>query len=361
MFNARKERSCFIIGPMKDMALRDQARLVRLAREVVRPILDGIERSDAEVRYKVQTPYDLGGDNIMQDVIHAIDRADIVIADLTDNNPNVFYELGITHALGRPCITVMEERQVKVEFDIQAYRVRKINLEENRYSEARDTLRGPLERAHQDVDWSRFENPVIDFFRAPITYISPAFSLAQGYYYNFVEPVVEAMMLHIGTRYIQQISIEKPSTVQEEENDILPDDIRKRLRLYVVVPDKIYHAKHVFVDKFRDQLPRAVIEGKGRSYTCFYRAEDHALIDIPTTIRQMEDAVKRRMRYDVRQESKEWIEVESQEIDRFLMNLILLIDSHRENPAFKNLIRLVRYNPDNPTPDLWWLHEIFDS
>lgn len=40
----------------------------------------------------------------MNDVLYAIDRADIVIADLTDSNANAFYELGICHALGRACM-----------------------------------------------------------------------------------------------------------------------------------------------------------------------------------------------------------------------------------------------------------------
>ncbi|MEJ2251158.1 MAG: hypothetical protein P8Y70_18145 [Candidatus Lokiarchaeota archaeon] len=34
---------------------------------------------------------------IMDDVINSIKRADIIIADLTGRNPNVFYELGRAH------------------------------------------------------------------------------------------------------------------------------------------------------------------------------------------------------------------------------------------------------------------------
>lgn len=100
-----------------------------------------------------------------------------MIADLTDSNPNAFYELGITHALGRACVAVMESRQQKIEFDIAAYRVFKLNLDEERYLEAQCILRDPIEGAHRSIsDWSTFENPVIDFFRAPITSISPAFA-----------------------------------------------------------------------------------------------------------------------------------------------------------------------------------------
>jgi nucleoside 2-deoxyribosyltransferase len=36
-------------------------------------------------------------------------KADLVLADLPDRNPNVFYELGFRHALGKPSITVCND------------------------------------------------------------------------------------------------------------------------------------------------------------------------------------------------------------------------------------------------------------
>ena len=35
--------------------------------------------------------------NIVRKVINYLLAADLVVADLTDNNPNVFYELGVRH------------------------------------------------------------------------------------------------------------------------------------------------------------------------------------------------------------------------------------------------------------------------
>ena len=37
-----------------------------------------------------------------------IDTADLLIADLTDLNPNVFYELGIAHGLGIPTVLLTQ-------------------------------------------------------------------------------------------------------------------------------------------------------------------------------------------------------------------------------------------------------------
>jgi hypothetical protein len=44
------------------------------------------------------------GNQIMQDVWTGILSAEIVIADRTDRNPNVFYEIGIAHTVGKRVI-----------------------------------------------------------------------------------------------------------------------------------------------------------------------------------------------------------------------------------------------------------------
>jgi hypothetical protein len=59
---------------------------------------------------------------IFQDIQREIEQADIVIAEITPANPNVFYELGYAHALGKPTI-LLAQREAKLPFDIQSFRV----------------------------------------------------------------------------------------------------------------------------------------------------------------------------------------------------------------------------------------------
>ncbi|MBV4460414.1 hypothetical protein KVG96_20860 [Pseudomonas sp. COR58] len=45
---------------------------------------------------------------IIQDVVDLIDRSSIVVCDCTNRNPNVFYEIGVAHALGKEVILITQ-------------------------------------------------------------------------------------------------------------------------------------------------------------------------------------------------------------------------------------------------------------
>lgn len=60
---------------------------------------------------------------IIQDIIREITSAAIIIADITMDNANVFYELGYAHALGKPTILLADvEKRSKLPFDVSGYR-----------------------------------------------------------------------------------------------------------------------------------------------------------------------------------------------------------------------------------------------
>ena len=51
-----------------------------------------------------------------------ITAAKVLVAELTGRNPNVFYELGLAHALNKPVVLV-SSNQADVPFDLQHIRV----------------------------------------------------------------------------------------------------------------------------------------------------------------------------------------------------------------------------------------------
>ena len=59
---------------------------------------------------------------VMKDVWSAIHAARVVIADCTGRNPNVFYEIGLAHAIGRRTILVSQSMD-DIPFDLRHLRV----------------------------------------------------------------------------------------------------------------------------------------------------------------------------------------------------------------------------------------------
>jgi guanylate kinase len=64
---------------------------------------------------------------VMHDVREAVTSARYVIADLTHLNPNVFYEVGICHALGKDVILITQDRDDQIPFDLR--HIRRIHYE----------------------------------------------------------------------------------------------------------------------------------------------------------------------------------------------------------------------------------------
>lgn len=60
-------------------------------------------------------------DTIIQDVVSLINRSKVVICDCTYKNPNVFYEAGITHSIGKNAILITQSKK-DVPFDLQHLR-----------------------------------------------------------------------------------------------------------------------------------------------------------------------------------------------------------------------------------------------
>ncbi len=59
--------------------------------------------------------------SIMEDIWSGINAAKVVIADCTGRNPNVFYEIGLAHTLGKPVVLIAQSNE-DVPFDLKAIR-----------------------------------------------------------------------------------------------------------------------------------------------------------------------------------------------------------------------------------------------
>jgi hypothetical protein len=101
--------------------------------------------------------------NIIKDIVQMIYEADVVIADLTEKNVNVFYELGIAHTLNKKVIVISQHLE-ELPFDIRSYRATEYSTNFKKF----DNLIKQLTKYLYGVkDGSIvFGNPVTDFMSA---------------------------------------------------------------------------------------------------------------------------------------------------------------------------------------------------
>lgn len=98
--------------------------------------------------------------NILQDVVAGISLADLIVADLTGANPNVYYELGVAHALRRRVVLLTQSIE-QLPFDLRSYRVITYNTHFAAIRSARQNL---LSVAKGAIDGSiNFSSPVADY------------------------------------------------------------------------------------------------------------------------------------------------------------------------------------------------------
>jgi len=74
-------------------------------------------------------------------IYSSIARCDLVIADASQSNPNIFYEIGLAHALGKPVIFLIQEGMELGAFEFRQYPILRYVMNSKGLSELRRTLR----------------------------------------------------------------------------------------------------------------------------------------------------------------------------------------------------------------------------
>jgi hypothetical protein len=86
------------------------------------PVYQAIEAAAAEANLRCNRADNIWEHHtVIQDVVSLIDRSRIVVCDLSGRNPNVFYEAGIAHSLGRQVILITRQPD-DVPFDLRHIR-----------------------------------------------------------------------------------------------------------------------------------------------------------------------------------------------------------------------------------------------
>jgi len=124
-------------------------------KELLKPIL-------VNAGFDVTTADILNQQNVLRDIVVPIAECALVVADLTLENGNVYYELGIAHTLGKKVVIVTQDRDT-VPFDLRQYRNIKYGTHIKDVASFRKELRSVAKGALEgNVE---FSNPVTDFLR----------------------------------------------------------------------------------------------------------------------------------------------------------------------------------------------------
>jgi hypothetical protein len=123
MTKAKNENKkiCFVISPIGDEGSDKRRRFEKVLRHIITPAVNGCGY-DAFPANKISMP----GIITSQLVRHLIDDP-LVIADLSETNPKVFYELAIRHFIGKPIVQIIQTRE-SIPFDISPIRTVQFDL-----------------------------------------------------------------------------------------------------------------------------------------------------------------------------------------------------------------------------------------
>ena len=99
---------CFVLMPFKPS-------FTRLYKGKIKPTVEacGLKCLRADDLFS-PTP-------ILEDVWIHIYKSNVIIADVTGRNPNVFYEIGIAHTVGKPVIIITQDK-ADIPFDVSQFR-----------------------------------------------------------------------------------------------------------------------------------------------------------------------------------------------------------------------------------------------
>ncbi len=113
-------KNCFVIMPFSGTKSCSEQEWTDAFKLLIKPSVE-----NAGFNYMcTRNSQHVGG--IIQNIMKNLNQADLVIADLTDRNANVFYELGVRHTLNTPTILITQNLD-DVPSDLQNYMCIKYN------------------------------------------------------------------------------------------------------------------------------------------------------------------------------------------------------------------------------------------
>ena len=139
---------CFVISPIGSEGSDVRARADQVLRHVIEPAAEYFDYRVIRAE-TISTP-----GMITSQVIQHILESHLVIADLTDHNPNVFYELAVRHVVRKPLVQLIDKSQ-SLPFDVSGARTIFFDLTLDGAADAVEQIKkqiAALEKNPSDLD-----------------------------------------------------------------------------------------------------------------------------------------------------------------------------------------------------------------
>jgi len=143
--------TCLVISPVGDAGSDARRRADQVFKHIIEPVVSALG-------YSAKRADEMGLPGIITgQLLTAVADSDLVVADLTDHDANVFYELAIRHAAQRPVVQLIDSAQ-RPPFDLADMRTVQLDVHDlDSAEEARRQLEDQIERANTS---SRVDTPI---------------------------------------------------------------------------------------------------------------------------------------------------------------------------------------------------------
>jgi hypothetical protein len=143
--------TCLVISPVGEAGSDARKRADQVFKHIIEPVVSALG-------YSAKRADEMGLPGIITgQLLTAVADSDLVVADLTDYDANVFYELAIRHAAQRPVVQLIDSAQ-RPPFDLADMRTIQLDVHDlDSAEDARRQLEDQIERANTS---SRVDTPI---------------------------------------------------------------------------------------------------------------------------------------------------------------------------------------------------------
>ncbi|MFC1927352.1 hypothetical protein ACFLW7_02090 [Chloroflexota bacterium] len=149
-----QRKKCFVIMPVSKTKSCTATQWTTIFNEMIKPAVLG-----ARLGFTCERSNPCTG-SLIRDILNELNKADVVVADLTDTNPNVFYELGVRHTLRNRTILIAQDMKF-VPSDLRSYWVIVYRKGLSGLRDFRNKIREVLREMMRNPE--NPDNPVADF------------------------------------------------------------------------------------------------------------------------------------------------------------------------------------------------------